>query len=166
MAAVMVTVGEDTVETTKVVATTRAMVGTTVTSTIRTVVEVEAIKVTIGETIILAGMVATVAMTAMVAVTTRRGMGMMAVATSEATTVRIVTIMTIAAGMTIAIGMVVVVDSGHAMAWIVVVVEWMPMVVPEMEERITTARVLVVAIEGTRGTTTGWVTKESNKGSQ
>lgn len=165
MAAVMVTVGEDTVETTKVAATTRAMVDTTVTSIIRTEVEVEAIKVTIGETITLAGMVATVAMTAMVAVTTRRGMGMMAVATSEATTVRIVTIMTIAAGMTIAIVMVVVV-SGHAMAWIVVVVEWMPMVVPEREEWMTMARVLVVAIEGTRETTTGWVTKESNKGPQ
>lgn len=164
VAAAIATVGEDTVETTKA-ATTRAMVDTTVISTIRTEAEVAAIKATIGETITLAGMVATVVMTATVAVTTR-GMVMMVVATSEAITVRIVTITTTVAGATIAIGTAV--DSGHATVWIVVAVEWMPMVAPGMEEWTTMAQaaVVVVAIEAIRGTTTGLVTKVSSKGPQ
>lgn len=135
-------------------------VATTVTSTIRMEDEV-AIKVTIGETITLAEMVATVAMTATVEATTL-AMVKMAVDTSAATVVRIVII---TVGVTIIVAAIAteMADSGHATEWIAVAVEWMLMVAPGMEWT-TTAEVAVVAIEGTRETTTGWVTKVSRKG--
>lgn len=161
MVAVMDTVGAAMVEITKV-ATTKAMVATTVTSTIRMEDEV-AIKVTIGETITLAEMVATVAMTATVEATTL-AMVKMAVDTSAATVVRIV-IITVGVMIIVAAIATEMADSGHATEWIAVAVEWMLMVAPGMEWT-TTAEVAVVAIEGTRETTTGWVTKVSRKESQ
>lgn len=156
--AVIVTAGVAMVEITRAVIT-KAMVDIIVTSTIRMVVEVGT-KVTTGETITLAEMVATVG-TIGTAVVTTLEMVTRAVVTNAAMVdqTEIIT----AGETTTAVGMITeteTVVSGHVTEWSAVAIDWTPTEVLGMDWT-TMAAAEAVAIVAIRETTTEWVTKMS-----